>query len=177
MAWNLPHPVKHIQFRVLSTSDVTEFLNYRSDPSVARFQGWSPMTEQEATDFLAKESAFTQLHPGVWSQIGVATVGSGKLIGDVGLWLSEDSTIVEFGMSLARGEQGRGLGTETAAGIIELIFSSTPIAQIVANTDERNKPCLRALRRAGMSQTGTRTETYKGEVCTEYCFRIMRPKG
>ena len=85
--------------------------------------------------------------------------------------------MVEFGISLARKFQGRGLGTEAAKGLIELVFASTDVTRVIANTDERNEPCIRALERAGMSKSGKRTETYKGEGCTEYSFQIVRPEA
>ena len=177
MSWKLPHCLRRVQFRRLSAEDTPEFLAYRSDPSVARFQGWSPMSEPEAREFLANESQFTELTPGAWSQLGIAAIESNKLVGDAGLWLAPDSTKAEFGISLATDVQGKGLGGEAIAGLIKLLFSATSIAEIVAHTDVRNEPCIRALRRAGMAQSGTRTETYKGEVCTEYCFLQTRLGG
>src|SRR5699024_8097705 len=110
-------------------------------------------------------------------QIGVAECASGRLIGDVGLWLSPDSTTAEFGMSIARHAQGHGFGTHVAAELIKLIFMCTGVQEIVANTDKRNEPCIRALKRAGMSQFSTRTEEYKGEQCVELYFHVTRPAG
>jgi RimJ/RimL family protein N-acetyltransferase len=144
---------------------------------VARYQGWSPMTEQAALAFLSKESKFTDLMPGEWSQVGVAKTASNQLVGDVGVWLSPDSSTAEFGISLARHVQGQGLGANVIHGLIQLIFASTTVGEVIANTDQRNEPCIRALRRAGMSQIGARTETYKGKLCTELCFLADRPVG
>lgn len=45
-----------LRFRVLRREDIAEFLKYRGDPQVARLQGWEPMTEQEAMDFLVSHS-------------------------------------------------------------------------------------------------------------------------
>lgn len=135
------------------------------------------MSEPQAREFLAKESQFTELVPGAWSQLGIAAIPSNTLLGDAGLWLAPDSTKAEFGISLAAQVQGKGLGSEAIAGLIRLLFSATSISEIVAHTDVRNERCIRALKRAGMTQTDTRTEKYKGEVCTEYCFRQVRLGG
>lgn len=174
MPWELPHRLRRIQFRRLGVQDTPEFLAYRGDPSVARFQGWSAMSESEAREFLAMHSRFTEPTPGGWSQLGMAAIESNRLIGDVGIWLAQDSAEAEFGISLAAHRQGMGLGSEAIAGIIKLLFSATSISRIVAHTDVRNQPCIRALERAGMVQTGVRTETYKGETCAEYCFLKAR---
>lgn len=177
MSWSLPHAIGEIQFRPLRTEDLADFLAYRSDPLVARYQGWSPMTEQAALAFLSKEARFAGLAPGKWSQIGIAETATNRLVGDVGVWLSLDASAAEFGISLARHVQGQGLGTAAIQGLIELVFATTTVGEVMANTDERNEPCIRALRKAGMSEVGVRTERYKGELCTELCFRVERPAG
>lgn len=177
MAWQLPHYAQNIRLRTLRRGDLSEFLAYRSDPLVARYQGWSPMSEHQAMAFLERESSFTEVLPGAWSQLGIATLKDDQLIGDVGLWLSDDATTAEFGISLSRGVQGHGFGTEAAVALIALIFASTSVETIVANTDQRNEPCRRALLRAGMAQVRSRTETCKSEVCTEHCFRVTRDNG
>lgn len=174
MSWEFPHQLRRVQFRRLSMQDTPEFLAYRSDPSVARFQGWSPMSESEARQFLGKASEFTELAPGTWSQLAIAEIQSNKLLGDAGLWLAPDSTQAEFGISLATHAQGKGLGGEAIGGLIKWLLSATSISGVVAHTDVRNEACIRALKRAGMTQTGARTQTYKGEVCTEYCFLQAR---
>src|SRR5699024_3286437 len=114
-----------------------------------------------------KASQFTGLTPGEWSQVGIAKTANNQLIGDVGVWLSPDSSTAEFGISLARHVQGQGLGANAIHGLIQLIFATTTVGEAIANTDQRNEPCIRALRKAGMSQVGARTETCKGELCTE----------
>lgn len=173
--WTLPHTTRQLQFRRLRADDLSAFLAYRSDPQVARFQGWSPMSEAQARDFLNQQAGFTELVPDAWVQLGVAEPDGKTLLGDVGIGLSADASCAEIGVSLARTAQGRGLGTRTVAGLIELIFASTEVAAIEAHTDQRNVPCIGALQRAGMTRTGTRTETWKGEVCTEIRFLATRP--
>lgn len=174
MSWVLPQSTGRIRLRRLRTDDLMDFLVYRSDPVVARYQGWDLMTRQAALDFLSREAQFTELVPGGWSQLGVTRANNDALIGDVGLWLSPDSSTVEIGVSLARHAQGQGLGSHTLHGLISLVFSATAVTNIVAHTDARNEPCIRALKRAGLLQTGTRTEIYKGEACTEVCFLVER---
>lgn len=61
------------------------------------------------------------LRPGHWTQIGISDAEKGSLIGDMGLFLSKDSTSAEIGITLAAKEHrhGRGLAaTELAIGLI-----------------------------------------------------------
>jgi len=170
----LPLELDHIVLRKLHTGDLDAFLAYRTDPLVARFQGWETMTRQQATAFLECESRFDGFRPGHWSQLGIAMTKDDRLIGDAGVWLAEDGETAELGLSLARHVQGRGLGTEAVCALLQLILATTPAATVLAHADERNEPCLRALARAGMERCGIRSQVWKEEVCTEVCFRAYR---
>ena len=45
----LPVPAGAVSLRALRTDDVDDFLAYRSDPEVARDQGWQPMDRKPAS--------------------------------------------------------------------------------------------------------------------------------
>ena len=171
---SLPKLAKHIQLRPLRTTDLREFHAYRSDPLVARYQGWSTMSHEQTEEFLRNESEASEFQAGKWTQIGICTTPDDELIGDAGLFLSSDKSFSEFGLSLTPRFQGKGLGTEVITGLIRLIFDTTPCGRIIAYTDVRNLPCIRALQRAGMTISGAREETYKGELCKELLFEISR---
>lgn len=171
----LPWTVGRLRLRTLREDDLPAFHAYRSDPAVARFQGWSPMTLAEAAAFLRAQLALRNLAPGSWVQLGIASLASDSLVGDAGVWLSGDGTRAEFGLSIAPAVQGRGHGTEAVQGLIALLFASTAVLRIEASADLRNLPCLGALGRAGMVRVATREAEYKGERCTEQVFIVHRP--
>jgi len=170
----LPFELDRIVLRKLHTDDLDAFLSYRSDPQVARFQGWEPMTRQQAMALLEHESRFEGFRPGHWSQLGIAMTGDDRLIGDAGVWLADNGESAELGFSLARHAQGQGLGTEAVRGLLQWVFATTAASTILAHADERNESCLRALARAGMERCGLRSQVWKGETCTEVCFRALR---
>lgn len=173
----LPHRLNRILLRRLHPDDLDAFLAYRADPQVARFQGWSPMSSEQALAFLQHESDLDALRPGQWSQLGVTRGDEPDLIGDAGIHLSDDGMTAEIGMSLSRPAQGQGLGTELAGGLIELVFSSTSVNEVLAHADLRNEPCMRALQRAGMTRFATRKTIWKDELCEEACFVQRRNAG
>lgn len=170
----LPHNLERVRLRMLRADDLEAFHAYRSDPVVARYQGWEPMTQSEAADFLHAQSSPVEHVPGTWRQLGVAELESDALVGDVGVWLSPDSRQAEFGISIASAAQGHGYGTECVRGLIALVFSTTPVTEIVASTDARNVSCLTVLARSGMRQVDTRQAEYKGEMCTEDVFSLRK---
>lgn len=171
---HLPYDLARLRLRQLAADDLPRFHGYRSKAEVARFQGWAPMTLAEARQFLEEHERVDSLTPGAWSQLAIADKANDELVGDVGLWLSGDSSEAEFGLTLTPEIQGRGLGTEAIRGIIDFLMLATPVAVVIAASDVRNAPCLGALRSAGMEHVATREQEYIGELCTEHVFRCRR---
>lgn len=170
----LPCDLDRIRFRHLRKDDLEDFLAYRKDPEVARYQGWEPMTEHEGEKFLESHSKHACLTPGTWQQLGIAHLKSDTLIGDIGLCLSSDKSSVEFGISICANEQGNGLGTECVRGLISLMFLASPISYVNAHTDARNLACIAVLKNSEMLQRSYRQREYKGELCAEIEFFVKR---
>lgn len=170
----LPYTLRRATLRLLRIDDLATFHAYRSNADVARFQGWSPMSIEQAADFLRSQAEHTQLIPGCWHQIGIAAAESDSLVGDMGVWLSVDQTQAEFGLSIHPHVQGQGYGTESVLALLRLLFTSSPVEEIIAKTDIRNLPCLAVLARAGLRYKATHTVSYKGELCTEQVFSTKR---
>ncbi len=170
----LPHRLGRLRLRTLRPDDLEIFHQYRSDPAVARYQGWEPMSCAAATDYLASHCDQSTHVPGTWRQLAIADLATDTLVGDMGIWLSSDCQRAEVGLSIAPIAQGKGYGSESLRGLVELLFASTSVLEIEASTDTRNGSCLAALRRAGFNQLGTRQAEYKGEICTESVFLVRR---
>lgn len=173
----LPHRTRRLALRTLRASDMGGFLAYRSRADVAELQGWSPMSAQEALEFLCKEDSDAPLQPDSWRQIGIATACGDEILGDIGVHLSADQRTAEFGLSVHPDRQGLGLGTEAAQALISLLFRHTSVDQVIAVTDARNTACIRMLAKSGMHHCSTRTAVYKGEQCTELVFTSSRGEG
>ena len=177
MTGRLTEMLQRVHFRPLREADLAAFLEYRSDPDVARLQGWEPMSNREATQFLAESASASRFVPGKWTQIAIVESFTDHLIGDIGVYVSPDQDTAEFGITVTPSAQGKGYATEAIRGLIRLLFSTTPVVQVVACTDVRNAPCNSALRRAGMKIGETRQCEYKGELCAEHVFSVQRPEG
>ena len=171
---HLPFDLPRLRFRQFAADDLPNFHAYRSRADIARFQGWAPMTIAGARRFLEEHGRVDRLTPGAWTQLAIADKGGDELVGDVGLWLSGDSSEAEFGLTLTPEVQGQGLGTEAIRGIIDFLMLATPVRVVIAASDVRNAPCLGALRSAGMERAAIREQEYKGELCTEHVFRCRR---
>ncbi|MFG6463363.1 GNAT family N-acetyltransferase [Roseateles sp. DXS20W] len=163
--------------RHLRPTDLADFQAYRGDPEVGRWQGWQPQTDARALAFLEEMAAGPLFQPGTWTQLGIADDLTGQLIGDLGVHISADGREAEFGFSLARAAQGRGLASAAVRAAIALVFEQTAVRHIHAQTDARNAACIRLLERLGATRIATVATEFRGEPCTELRYLLASRPG
>jgi RimJ/RimL family protein N-acetyltransferase len=163
-----------VALRRLSAADLPAFQAYRTDPLLARYQGWSAMSDMEAREFLVRMSTADLFQPGVWSQVGIADAGDSTLFGDIGLFLAADGQQAQIGITLARISQGRGIGTAATRQAIGLAFEQTTAGSVVGIVDARNEPSVRLLQRVGMRLVESRSVLFRNEPCVEHIYAISR---
>lgn len=130
--------------RKLKVGDVEDFIEYRCDPEVCKFQGFEPLTEEKAIKYIEKLKDGEFGEAGKWFQLGIELKSENKLIGDVGLKPTKDNTkIVEFGLSLSVNYQRGGYAREAVAGICDFLFREMKIHRIFGTTDTENISCIR----------------------------------
>ena len=143
--------------RRFRAGDVEAFAAYRSDPEVARYQGWeAPYSREEAEDFVASLAGLGPGRPGTWFQFAVAPRPDGPLLGDCALRTSRrDPRRGELGFTFARANQGRGYATEAAAAVLAYAFGTLGMERVEAAIDARNARAERLLERLGLRFQGT----------------------
>ncbi len=179
MASRLPVCMGGVRLRALrEEDDLAVFLGYRSDPLVARYQGWWPMDEARARAFLREHGAKADADSaGHWLQLAIADAADDSLLGDIGVWLSHDRSEAELGITLAPAIQGRGIGRSAMRVACAMLFTDPAVARIHANADARNLPCRRMLVAAGFREIGTADVYVKEEACVEHQYIIERGQG
>lgn len=160
--------------RRLHARDLAAFQAYRHDPEVGRWQGWAPQRDDDALAFLNEMADGPLFQPGQWTQLAIADDATGDLLGDLGVHLSADGREAEFGFSLARGAQGRGLAAAAVREGIAWVFAQTAAERVVAQTDARNTACLRLLERLGARALERIETTFRGEACVELRFLLAQ---
>ncbi|WP_343626600.1 GNAT family N-acetyltransferase [Roseateles puraquae] len=163
-----------MSLRRLARTDLAAFQAYRHDPEVGRWQGWQPQTDAQATAFLDEMASCALFEPGCWTQLAIADDLTGQLIGDIGIHISDDATEAEFGFTLARTAQGRGLASAAVREAIQRVFAETPVQRIYAQTDARNTACLRLLDRLGAVHLARIETEFRGEPCVEHRYELAR---
>lgn len=158
----LPLEAGLLRLRWLREADLPDFLAYRRDPEVARYQGWSAMDEAAALAFLREVAAPSGWPLGEWIQIGIARRHDDALVGDIGL-LREAPDQVQLGISLARSAQGQGWARAALLTLREALGAK----QLRAISDARNAASLRLFTALGFVETGREAVEVKGEPCID----------
>lgn len=170
----LPREFPGARLRRLRVSDVPAFQAYRALPGLGRFQGWVPMSDAAAHDFLAAMNRAAWFVPGQWLQLGIADAPTDALIGDIGLHLSADGATGQIGFTLSPGAQGRGIATHAVQAALDVLFTATTITQVQGITDARNNPSIRLLERLGFTCRESRQTEFRGEACVEHTYALSR---
>lgn len=171
---HLPRSAGNTLLRRLAGDDVEAFHAYRSDPRLARFQGWSPMTAAEAEVFVAGMSTCESLLPGGWVQLGIAEGSSGRLIGDLGIHVDQTVCLAEMGFTLSARYQRQGHARRAVMLASKLIFNCAPVRRIQAITDARNTPSIALLQNSGFIRQSEYETSFKGERCIEILYALDR---
>jgi RimJ/RimL family protein N-acetyltransferase len=164
-----------IQLRALRDDDLVAFLAYRGDPEVARYQGWWPMDEAKARTFLREQGA-RDASPDTrrWVQFAIAEASTDALLGDLGVWMLQDGTEAEIGITVAPAAQGRSIGRNAVRAALAMLFADPAVVRIRADADSRNAACRRMLVAAGFREAGTADVFVKEMPCVEHRYIVER---
>ncbi|MGR3503798.1 GNAT family N-acetyltransferase [Pseudaestuariivita sp.] len=165
-----------IVLRRFGPFDLGPFLDYRTDPEVARYQSWEVMDRDTAKAFLAAAAEGPLFQDGTWSQIAIGAP-DGALLGDLGIYIDRAHGAAELGITLARQHWGQGLGTEAYRAGLTLLWQDPRITHISGIADARNTASLGMLERAGLVFTHAEEAVYDGETCTDCHHSIRRFDG
>jgi RimJ/RimL family protein N-acetyltransferase len=168
---------KSFILRSFSRADVEPFFNWRNDPIVARYQGWSaPYSYEHALAFVTASETAVPAQPGEWYQVAIAFKTTGELIGDCAFHTAEDGIQAEIGYTLARQFHGQGYATEAVTGLLGYLFNTLNMHRVSAGCDTRNEPSWRLLQRLSFRLEGHSVENYRdgGSWGSEYQYAMLK---
>ncbi|MBE2219912.1 MAG: GNAT family N-acetyltransferase [Anaerolineae bacterium] len=169
---------QRLKLRPFQPSDLESFLAYRSDPEVARYQGWEmPYTVEKAEAFIKEMMQSTPGTDGRWYQFAVALKETGAMIGDCAFHtLAHDKRQAEIGFSFARSHQGFGYASEAVNRLLRYLFEDLALHRVTAVCDVKNIASARLLKRVGMRREAHFIDNiwFKGNWCSEYLYAILQ---
>jgi RimJ/RimL family protein N-acetyltransferase len=163
--------------RPFTPGDAEDLAAYRSDPDIARYQGWdSPYPVDRARDLIRSLPRPELPLPGEWSQIAIELRATGRLAGDCAFKLLRENTRqAEIGLTLARPFHGRGYGQEAVTRLLQYLFDQLGLHRGVANCDVENRAAARVLERLGFRREAHFLENlwFKGRWSSEYWYAML----
>jgi RimJ/RimL family protein N-acetyltransferase len=173
----VPIETDRLLLRPFEARDAHFFSDYRSDPEVARYQGWdAPYSLAKAVRFVADMQGVNPGKPDDWYQAAIELKTEGILIGDIGFKVLYDGRQGEIGFTLASKYQRKGYAFEAVEQIMNYMFAQFDLHRIQANCDPRNLSSIRLMERLHMRREGHLIENvwYKGEWADEFWYAILR---
>ena len=151
---------ERLKIRYLRPDDLEDFFAFRSDPEVCRYQGYPPITYEHARGFLDDLQTKEFGVAGQWVQLALELKFHGKVIGDIGLKPEPNIRIVEFGISMSRDYQGKGLATEGLQAVIFHLFRELGVHRVIGLADVDNARSIALMRRLGFRREGDFRKSY-----------------
>jgi aminoglycoside 6'-N-acetyltransferase len=164
--------------RRFHAGDAEPLAEYRSDPQVARFQGWEiPYSFDRATRLIRSLQGTSPGTPGEGFQFAVALTATGSLIGDCYLHPTQhDPSEAELGFTFARAYQGVGYASEAVRCVLDYAFSQLALRRVTAITDVQNVSAQRLLLRLGFRLEGPFVDAAVSEAQpgTEFIYALVQ---
>ncbi|MFZ6052481.1 GNAT family N-acetyltransferase [Halocola ammonii] len=163
--------------RNLLVSDLEAFLAYRSDPEVARYQGFEPFDLDRAKEFILENAEKTIGMLGEWVQFAIELNPTKQLIGDCAIKISaDDHRLGEVGITISPTFQKSGYAKETLTAIVDYLFSLDDFHRITERVAPENTASVRLLESLGFRKEGHFIENVflKGRWQSELQFALLR---
>jgi aminoglycoside 6'-N-acetyltransferase len=171
------HRTDRLVIRRFLAEDATTLATYRSDPAVARYQGWdTPVSYEQARSFIESLQTANPDTPGEWFQFAVIEATSGTHIGDLAARVdADDPRLVTIGVTMATFAQGRGYAAEAGAWLLDYLLLDRNKHRVTADCDARNRDAVALLERLGIRREGHHLQSawWKDEWVDEYVYAIL----
>jgi RimJ/RimL family protein N-acetyltransferase len=182
---------KRLTLRPLLMSDAGLVIEMFTDHQIMKYAG-GPISEEKITEEMA-----LYIRRGGKGCVGVWCIcdrANGEALGSIALLplpIDQDDTDweqllenqlpdgeIEIGYFLKRAAWGKGYATEAAERLLRFAFEDSPLEEVVAVIDPKNKSSRRVLEKIGFLSTGTRRaygQKLPGFSITSDGYRVKHP--
>ena len=176
MPHDLPLDLGDLTIRRLRHTDFADVRAIYSDPDVARYQDWEPMSDDQVQRLLDGQGSLIPGDAGVPLILPVVLNAEDRVIGDVVLTITDaEHPQAEVGFCFHPAYHRRGFATRAVRAVIDYAFGHLDVHRIYATTDVRNERSWRLLGRLGMRREGRLQECsfIKGEWVDDYLYAVL----
>ena len=170
-----PIVTERLMLRRSQPRDAETISSYRSDPEVHRYQGWERTDHEGVREEIEAMAARAPGEIGGWVQLSVEELGTGRLVGDVGMSPDEsDEGVIKVGYTMDPAFQGRGYATEAVAALVTYAFDTLGAEVVRAFASAENLPSIRVAEKVGMRLAERFERTYDGETWQGVRYEVRR---
>jgi aminoglycoside 6'-N-acetyltransferase len=139
-----------LRLRRSRPEDAEEISVYRSDPAVHVHQGWGRTDAAHVRDEIEQMLARAPGESGGWVQFTVETIDEESLVGDIGLRVDTDESVILVGYTVAPAAQGHGYATEAVGALVDYAFDTLDAEVVRAYADAGNVASVRVAEKVGL---------------------------
>lgn len=174
---NIVIDTNRLEIRNLKQSDFPDFYIYRSNPDVAKYQGFDVMTTEQSIAFINGQQNKRLYDDGQWVQFGIENKSTQRIIGDCALKITTgDTGFAEIGITISHLEQKKGYAKETILGILNFLFRQNSIRRVVETVDSENIASINLLKSVGFRCEGHFIGNifFKGKWGSELQYALLK---
>ena len=160
--------------RPMNINDVSALKEWMPDASIYTYWGKGPGKTEKNPELLFEK----QEKPTKSFHLGIEEVSSGKVIGDLYVYLIENNRMASVAIRLAASSHGKGYGTEALQAITKFCFEKTELQRLWTEVDTRNIASQRMLEKCGYTREGLiRQGKMVNTWCDYYIYGILSSDG
>ena len=153
---------ERLRLRKMTAEDVPSLKEWMPDSSVYTYWGKGPgRTEKQPELMFEKEE-----RPSKSFHLGIEELSSGKVVGDIWVYLIENDRMASVAVRVAPACQGKGYGTEALGAMTEFCFRNTELKRLWTEVDVRNKASQRMMEKCGYTREGL---IRQGKMVNTWC--------
>lgn len=172
---------ERLTLRSLETKDSKCLYEYRNQPDVKLFQGWTPESEKEVADYAELMANREFAIPGEWYQVVLELTPEEdpltSIIGDVAFCIEpEMKKQAELGIALDTRFHGKGYAQEAIKTLVNYLFNRFDLHRIHVSIDPENIPSRKLFSRIGFREEGhlVKAVFFKGEWVDDVIMAILK---
>jgi len=162
---------ERLRLRPMAASDVPALREWMADRSIYAYWGKGPSrTDKDpALMFEKPERPTKSLH------LGIEERDSGKVVGELWVYLIVNDRMATVAIRLAPSRQGMGYGTEALSAVTRFCFEHTELQRLCAEVDVHNVASWRMLEKCGYVREGmVRQGKMVNTWCDYYLYGMLK---
>ena len=161
---------ERLRIRPMSAADVPALTEWMPDPSIYTYWGKGPSKAEKNPELLFEKDE----KPTKSFHLGIEEKASGKVIGDLYVYLIENDRMASVAIRLAPTCQGKGYGTEALSAMTKFCFENTELKRLWTKVDTRNIASQKMLEKCGYTREGLiRQGKMVNTWCDYYIYGIL----